>query len=50
MCVAPSHPLIENKADNKIVNIEFQIGGLDRASNTVSGKHKNKYFVLSLSG
>ena len=43
VCVAPTHPVIKKKAEDKVVNIEFQIGGLDRASNSVSGKYKNKY-------
>lgn len=39
VCLAPTHPLLTESI--AIKEIEFQIGRLDRADNTVSGRFKS---------
>lgn len=46
VCISPSHKLLcgsSDQDDAKIKRIEFQIGKLDRTSNVVSGRFKNKF-------
>ena len=47
VCLAPSHPLL-SQPNMEVMEIDFDIGKVDRKDNIVSGKRKNKLYIFIL--